>query len=158
MIAPAVALLSSRRYIDGGTIEVVVGFAVAPRSGLAYSRAHKEIEWRAAPCLAHFSPRSGDGVVDSSDEVVGDANGDGLVNSGDTGIEGDTNGDGVVDDADTGVEADTNGKFVSPTTGGGMPMTVGWTASLIVSAVTTREEGNPLVRIPSSLPFLFRNR
>ena len=48
------------------------------------------------------------------DEIVGDMNGDGLVNSADTGIVGDTNGDGVVDDADTGLVGDTNGEsFVS---------------------------------------------
>jgi len=46
--------------------------------------------------------------VDSLDEVVGDVNGDGLVNSADTGIEGDTNGDGVVDTADTGLVGGTN--------------------------------------------------
>ena len=52
--------------------------------------------------------------MDSFDDVVGDVNGDGLVNSADTGIEGDTNGDGVVDAADTGVDADTNGKTPQP--------------------------------------------
>lgn len=61
-----------------------------------------------------MSLRSGDGLVDSLDDVVGDVNGDGLVNSGDTGVEGDTNGDGVVDAADTGVVADTDGKFHLP--------------------------------------------
>ena len=45
------------------------------------------------------------------DDVVGDVNGDGLVNSADTGVEGDTNGDGVVDDADTGLVADADGEF-----------------------------------------------
>lgn len=49
--------------------------------------------------LAHLSPPalsivfSGDGVVDSLDEIVGDVNGDGLVNSADTNIEGGTNGE-----------------------------------------------------------------
>ncbi len=41
--------------------------------------------------------------------LAGDVNGDGLVNSADTGIVGDTNGDGVVDDLDTGLVGDTNG-------------------------------------------------
>lgn len=43
------------------------------------------------PCSVFWYP--GDGVVDSSDELVGDVNGDGLVNSADTGISGDTNGE-----------------------------------------------------------------
>eukprot|EP00752_Nemacystus_decipiens_P010756 g9573.t1 len=44
--------------------------------------------------------------------VAGDVNGDGLVNSADTGIVGDTNGDGVVDGLDTGLVGDTNGDGV----------------------------------------------
>ena len=48
--------------------------------------------------------------MDDQDEIVGDENGDGLVNSADTGVVGDTNGDGTVDDADNGVVGDTNGE------------------------------------------------
>ena len=56
----------------------------------------------------------GDGAVDSADAVVGDSNGDGLVNSADTGVVGDTNGDGVVNGADTGLAGDNNGESGAP--------------------------------------------
>lgn len=46
--------------------------------------------------------------------LAGDENGDGLVNSADTGIAGDTNGDGIVNIADTGIVGDNNGESVPP--------------------------------------------
>ena len=67
---------------------------------------------RAGGVAATLSPDAAPGTTLAP--VAGDENGDGLVNSADTGVEGDTNGDGVVDDADTGLVGDTNGELSAP--------------------------------------------